>query len=122
MHTIIHTIYILITVKPNHELRYNIGTDFCVEDPMSMGFYSSITCELIEIALPPPEFLWNITLNGTEVNSSNIYNPENSTITLIGPIKLYNDSTLDVICDVSNEFGSDSAMTSINLCSKFIRL
>ena len=88
---------------------------------MSTGFYSSITCELIETALPPPEFLWNVTLNGTEFNlsSSNAY-PENDTLTLIGPINIDNTSTFDVICDVSNIFGSDSATTSISLCSRFM--
>ena len=109
----------IITVKPNHELLYNIGTDYCVEDPMSTVFYSSITCELIQTALPQPEFLWNVTLNGTELSSSNVY-CENDTLTLIGPIKLDNTSTLDVTCDVSNIFGSDSAITSISLCSRFM--
>ena len=88
---------------------------------MSTEFYSYITCELVETAIPPPEFLWNVTLNGTELSSSNVY-PKNDTLTLIGPINLGNTSTLDVICDVSNIFGSDSLTTFISLCSRFMHL
>ena len=114
---------VLFPVKPNYELQYSIGTDFCVEDPMNTGFSSIITCELVETAIPPPEFLWNITLNGTELSSGNIslnIYPENDTLTLNGSIKLDSTMTLDVICDVLNIFGSDSATTSISLCSKFM--
>ena len=108
----------LIAVKPNHELQYNIGTDFCVEDPMS--FNSTIICQLVEDALPPPEILWNVTINGTEFNltfSSNFYY-DNDTLRLVGPIKLDNSSALDIMCHASNIFGNDTATTSISLCSK----
>ena len=112
---------LIIAVKPNHELQYNVGTDFCVEDPMSDRFNSTIICQLVEDALPPPEFLWNITKNGTEfINltfSSNFYH-DNDTLRLVGPIKLDNSSTLDIVCHVSNIFGNDTAITSISLCSK----
>ena len=84
---------------------------------MSAWFYSSITCQLVENVLPSPQFLWNITLGGAELPSSNVHY-ENDTLTLIGPIKLNNTSTLDVICDVSNIFGSDSEATTISLCSR----
>ena len=103
-------------VKPNHELEYNIGADFCVEDPMSTSFHSTITCLLVRDAIPPPDFRWNVTLNGTELTSNSEY--VNDTLFLTGPIGLDNTSTLEVICEVSNDFGSDSANTSISLCSK----
>ena len=105
------------TVKPNHELQYNISTDFCVEDPMSTSFHSTITCQLVETPIPPPYFRWNVTLNGTEL-TSNYSKYVNDTLVLTGPIGLDNTSTLEVICDVSNDFGSDTANTSISLCSK----
>ena len=88
---------------------------------MSTGFRSFIVCRLAEIALPLPEFLWNVTLNGTALPSSNVYH-ENDTLALIGPISLNDTSTLDVICDVSNIFGIDSATTTISLCSRFKKL
>ena len=116
---------VLIAVKPNHELQYNIGTDFCVEDPMSSRFNSTIICQLLEDALPPPEFLWNVTINGTKFNSTfsiNVYYEfKNDSLRLLGPIKLDNSSTLDIMCHASNIFGNDTATTSIGLCSKCMR-
>jgi hypothetical protein len=115
-------IHLTIAVKPNHELQYNIGADFCVEDPMSSMFHSIIICQLEEDALPSPEFLWNVTLNGTEFNlrvERNIFY-ENDCLRLIGPIKLDLMSTLDVECHVSNIFGNDTAITSISLCGKSV--
>lgn len=100
--------------KPNHELQYNVGTDFCVEDAMSDSFRSLITCHLEREAIPTPEFLWNYTL---ELNSFNISH-ENDTLTLTGPINLGNTSALDITCNVSNTFGSDTANTSITVCGK----
>ena len=110
MHCISH---FCTTVKPNHALQYNIGTNFCVEDPMSTSFHSTITCQLVEDPIPPPDFVWNVTLKGTELTSNSEY--ENDILVLTGPIRL---DTLEVICDVSNDFGSDTANTSISLCSK----
>ena len=116
---------LIITVKPNHELQYNIGTDFCVEDPMSLK--SIITCQLEEDVLPTPEFLWNITVNGTdsEVNFNLLtferdFYYENDSLRLVGPINLDLTSTLslDIECYVSNMFGNDTATTSISLCGK----
>ena len=86
---------IITAVKPNHELQYNIGTDFCVEDPMSSKFHSIITCQLEGDALPTPEFLWNITVNGTEFNSRD-FHYENDNLSLTGPIKLDLTSTLSL--------------------------
>ena len=112
----------IVAVKPNHELQYNIGTDFCVEDPMSSRFHSTIICQLAEDALPTPEFLWNNTVNGTEFNSSftNNFYYENDSLRLIGPINLDHTSTLDIVCHVSNLFGDDTMTTSISLCGKFM--
>ena len=100
-------------VKPNHELLYFVGTDFCVEDPMN--FQSTIICQLEQDPIPAPDFVWNVTLNGTQLPSDY----ENGTLNLTGPITLDNTSRIYVICDVSNIFGSDTANTSISLCSKF---
>lgn len=105
-----------IVVKPNHGLQYYVGTDFCVEDPMD--FNSTITCRLERpVPIPAPEYVWNVTLNGIELPSDNVWY-ENGTLNLTGPVTLNNTSTIYVICDVSNIFGGDKANTSIRLCSK----
>jgi hypothetical protein len=88
-----------------------------VEDPMD--FHSTITCELEEVPIPQPEFIWNVMLNGIELPSDNVWY-ENGTLNLTGPIILDSTSTIYVICDVSNAFGDDIANTSICLCGKFI--
>ena len=108
--------FVINIVKPNHELQYDVGTDFCVEDPMS--FQSIIICQLERDPIPAPDFMWNVTLNGIELHSDNVYY-ENGTLNLTGPIRLDNTSRIYVICDVTNDFGSDTANTSISLCSKF---
>ena len=109
-------ILVINIVKPNHELQYDVGgTEFCVEDPMN--FRSTIICRLEEDPIPEPEFVWNVTLNGTELP----LDYENGTLYLTGPIKLDNTSRIYVICDVSNPFGSDIANISISLCGKFIK-
>ena len=118
---------IIITVKPNHELQYNIGTDFCVEDPMSSKFHSIITCQLEGDALPTPEFLWNVTVNGTDsevkfnlLSFERDFYYENDSLRFVGPINFDLTSTLslDIECYVSNMFGNDTATTSISLCGK----
>ncbi len=90
---------------------------------MNSKFNSTIICQLVEDALPTPEFLWNVTLNGTDFNLTferNVYY-ENDSLRLIGPIELDLMSTLDVECHVSNIFGNDTAITSISLCGKSMR-
>ena len=89
---------------------------------MSSRFDSTIICQLVEDALPTPEFLWNITVNGTEFISTftNNFYYENDSLRLIGPINLDHTSTLDIVCHVSNLFGDDTMTTSINLCGKFM--
>ena len=96
---------------------------------MSSKFHSIITCQLEGDALPSPEFLWNITVNGTdsEVNFNLLtverdFYYENDSLRLVGPINFDFTSTLrlDIECYVSNMFGNDTATTSISLCGKAI--
>ena len=85
-----------------------------------MDFHSTITCQLEEDPIPAPEFVWNVTLNGIELPSDNVWY-ENGTLNLTGPITFDNTSIIYVICDVSNTFGDDIANTSIRLCGKLNR-
>ena len=88
---------------------------------MSSKFHSIITCQLEGDALPIPEFLWNITVNGTEDNLTfkRSFYYENDNLRLVGPIKLdLTTLSLDIECYVSNIFGNDTATTSISLCGK----
>ena len=117
------------TVKPNHNLQYDIGTDFCIEDPVNTSFYLTINCPLTQEPLPSPEFQWNATLNGKDRSYEEILSTfglstmsyiENGTFSLSGTLNTEFDhaSMINVTCKVSNDFGSDIERTSISLCSK----
>ena len=116
-------------VKPNHELQYNIGTNFCLEDPTSY-FQSVVICLLTREPQPPPEFRWTLALNNTllylnsEDNimyhySLSVYQ-DNDTLTLSGTVidGLDDNLSLDITCVVNNTYGSDDESTSISLCGK----
>ena len=83
-----------------------------------MSFQSTIICRLEEDPIPEPEFMWNVTLNGTELPLDSVYY-ENGTLNLNGTTMLDNTSAVNVICNVSNIFGWDIANTIITPCGKF---
>ena len=105
-------------------MQYNIGTDFCLEDPTT-NFYLWITCLLIQDPLPPPEFQW--ILNSRDLSSEVMYHyhglsvyQDGNTLTLNGTLDQLNNSLiLDIICVVENMYGNDTESTSINLCGKY---
>ena len=119
----VNLIILCQAVKPNHNLQYDIGTDFCIEDPVSTSFHLTINCPLIQEPQPLPDFQWNVTLNGTEIlldDQELSVLTENGSLTLNGTVNIGFDqtSTLDVTCEVSNIFGNDTVNTSISLCRK----
>ena len=129
----IATVYITVikccAAKPNHELLYTAGTDFCLEDSVQhISFGPIIVCPLVEKPIPPPCFKWKITLNETDLTFDEIevymkdngtyY--ENDTLVFSGNVftELNYHSVLNISCDVSNSFGNDTRTTSISLCGK----
>ena len=116
----------LLADKPNHSLQYDIGTDFCIEDPVNSSLHLTINCPLSREPNPEPNFEWNIALNGRDNNTINLTrfvsssDMENDTLTLNGMVNITQTSTLDITCEVSNRFGNDAEKTSISLCSKYM--
>ena len=118
-------VYIIIA-KPNHKLRYSVGTNFCLEDT---SFSFTIICRLKEEPLPPPTFQWmtNFILNETDLFASvnNIIVDttyfDNDTLIFSGDeiSELDQYSVLDVTCNVSNAFGFDIATTSVKICGMY---
>ena len=120
---------LLNAVKPNHELQYGIGSNFCLEDPTSF-FQLMINCSLIQDPQPPPEFRWTLTYNSTNLSLNSEDNimyhhglsvyQENETLTLNGALLdgLDGDLRIYITCNVSNIYGNDSRSTSISLCGK----
>ena len=54
--------------KPNHNLYYDIGTDFCLENPSNTNILLRIYCLLERTPLPEPIYQWTVILNETEMN------------------------------------------------------
>lgn len=113
--------------KPNHHLQYEIGTDFCLEDPSKISTLLRIDCPLKREPLPKPIYEWTIVLNQeTEVNpeASNLqslgvhmFGEDNRSINLNATIALRNYMTIIVRCTVENLFGNDTETTTIDVCS-----
>ena len=122
------------TVRPNHDLEYTIGTNFCLEiqSPLNvmMGQNWVVSCQLANEPIPPPIFMMtievvNIFMMTVEVIKNDsvietelsmpklVFYDLNSTINSL----LERDtSAIRVTCIVSNDFGSDNATTMIEPC------
>ena len=111
--------------KPNHDLQYDIGTDFCIEDPMNTSFHLTINCPLTQELLIPPHYQWSAFFNGIsleEISTIGISaHAETDTLTLSGIISVVFDqaSKINITCEVSNVFGSDTEKTLISMCGKY---
>ena len=116
--------------KPNHNLEYDIGTDFCIEDPVNVSFHLMINCLLTQEPIASPKFQWNVTLNGTDLSYEELTDfglsayTESSTFTLYGIVDIgfgQTSTLIAVTCEVSNDFGSNTEKTLINKCGKYSR-
>ena len=112
-------------------MQYNIGADFCLEDP-TMKFHLLITCLFVQdpLPVPTPEFQWTLVLNNTDLSSEDMYHyglsvyQDGNNLTLNGTlvVGLSDNLTLDVICFINNTYGNDTESTSISLCGKYITM
>ena len=112
--------------KPNHNLMYSIGSDFCIEDPMNTPFLVTIMCRLENEPQPPPEFHWSILYNNTKVDLSGlsslqVFN-ESDALYLSGTLELgesvSQSDSLTITCTVDNLYDNDTENTLISLCGK----
>ena len=106
---------------------YSIGSNFCIEDPTNTPFQVLITCSLANEPRPPPEFLWFIYYNDTELDldglpSLQVFN-ESDTLNLSGILELGEDvsNVLTITCAVGNQYGNDTENTLIRLCGEILR-
>ena len=118
------------TDKPNHNLHYKIGTDFCLENPSSTNVLLRIDCPLERDPLPEPIYNWTMILNETEVNLKashqrslgvHTFSEGSPSIDLNATIALRNYTTITVKCTVENLFGNDTETTTISVCSTLIK-
>ena len=115
------------TVRPNHDLKYAIGTNFCLEtqSPLNtmLSQYWVVLCQLSNQPIPPPIFMMTIEVVKTEIeielsmpvdiNPELVFYDLNSTI---NSLLEQDTSAIRVTCIVSNDFGSDNATTMIKPC------
>ena len=117
-----------VTDKPNHNLHYEIRTDFCLENPSSTNVLLQIDCPLEREPLPEPIYEWTMILNETEVNlkasslrSLGVHTFVGSpSIDLDATIAFRNYTTITVKCTIENSFGNDTETTTISVCSMLI--
>ena len=114
----------LSPVRPNHQFFYTIGRNFCLEGNDTLPPQgATINCTLEKTPEPPPNFnmimsrLLNFSDNGvkipTEYSETNTISISASQLSL-----LFEEGTtaLEIMCYVSNLFGSDSMKTIIKVC------
>ena len=125
-----HHYDVIDTDKPNHNLHYEIGTDFCLENPSSTNVLLRIDCPLEREPLPEPIYNWTMILNETEVNLKanslrslgvHTYSEDSPSIDLdYATIGFRNYTTITIKCMVENSFGNDTQTTTISICSMLI--
>ena len=113
------------TVRPNHDLEYTIGTNFCLETESPLNTMMSqnwvVSCQLANEPIPPPNFKMTIEVVKTEIETelsmptdiNLVFYDLNSTI---NSLLEQDTSAIRVTCIVSNDFGSDNATTMIEPC------
>ena len=127
----------LSTDRPNHNLSYTVGNNFCLEDVDSLLPSASITleCLLGNEPDPLPEFIFTIETSeftfATE-NQTILLGPEivriptsNDSILQLSAMEiqsLFMDTSFIVSCMASNSFGSDIATTFITICGKSLTM
>ena len=116
----------LSTDRPNHNLSYTVGNNFCLEDVDSLLPSTSITleCLLGNEPYPLPEFTFIIesqsVLFGPVIRRISTSNDGILQLSAIDIQFRFMDTsfTVTVSCMASNSFGSDIATTVIFICGK----
>ena len=109
------------TVLPNHSLTYNIGSSFCLEDPIASDLRLSIFCPLENDPVPQPTFSWTVMqkiLSGHVTLWTSIHSNQDLLIINGTFLELENDTDIIVTCTINNTLGSDNSTTIIQLCGK----
>ena len=113
-------------MRPNKDLEYTIGTNFCLEDSplnrMMMDQIWVVSChQLANKPVPMPNYTMTIEVVKNEI-AVEISSPMNRNLTFYGLNSTLNllfqqDTTaIRVTCIVSNDFGSDNASSLIEPC------
>ena len=116
----------IIVGRPNHNLYYTVGIDFCLEDMGSVLPNMIMECSLGNKPDPPPEFAFTVERNllpsstdsATEMLQMQMSNDSILQLNETTVLSLFNVDTKFIIvtCVVSNTFGSANTSTTITIC------
>ena len=118
--------FLYTTVRPNHNLSYAIGTDFCLEDTYIYAFQHDVYvhCQLANDPLSLPQF--NMSLTATRIandGTRHLLSRQTAADLVLNrttlAILLDNDTVaVSITCRVDNSFGMDEMITSIRVCGE----
>ena len=112
--------------RPNHNLSYSVGTNFCLEDMDSLLPNIALECSLSNEPDPLPRF--NFTVERTLLNSSSMemlqMQTSNDSVLQLNEttlLSLFSADTesITVTCVVYNTFGNFNDSTSIIICGMY---
>ena len=110
------------TGLPNHNLTYNIGSEICLESPDNV---LTVFCQLSNEPIPAPLFEVTVTVVAITDDHSqppSIFLSDRSldislNSTLLSEI-FSSNSTINILCHVSNPLGGDNETTLIRACGR----
>lgn len=110
------------TDRPNHDLRYPIGYNFCLEEPTDR-YRFTIQCELESLVHPIANFHFHVTQNssGTDLplyNYAVMNKSETTQILVMNDGIDLTEGDITVVCQVINSNGNDNATTYISICGE----
>ena len=120
----------MYTDRPNHNLVYPIGVNFCLESEESFQNGVTIQCTLKNDPQPPPNFsitATRVTNNGTEDvlpirQMRNNLDQKTSQIfvarTVLSLLFESVTAVVNITCRVNNSYGSKEMTTSIKVCGE----
>ena len=119
---IIQVSIIVIIERPNHNLSYTVGTNFCLEDMDSVLPSMSMECLVGNEPDPLPEFFFTVermlVSNSTKMLQRQMSNESILLLHETVVLSLFNEDTvsISVTCTAYNGFGNDSDTTIITIC------
>ena len=119
----------MYTDRPNHNLIYPIGVNFCIESEESFQCGVTIQCALKNDPRPRPNFTittTRVTNNGTKdlLNREIRNNVDQKTHqivlehTVLSLLFERDTALVNITCGVNNLYGNDTMTTSIQVCGE----
>ena len=113
--------------RPNHNLSYSVGTNFCLEDMDSLLPNIALECSLSNEPDPLPRFNFTVERISLNFSSMEMLQMQTSTDSVLQLnettlLSLFSANTeaIVVTCVVYNTFGNLSVATNITVCGIYL--